>query len=305
MGLIDAGKVIVAVGINEGVMREENARVPYLPEEIAADAIACARAGASVLHFHARTPDGGQEKEDPAPYLRAIATIAGAVDALTYPVTYPVPGDLTDPATAPQMWELASPPPGAPRQLVPFDMFRKGDLHPAWNEERRALGSRRDLRADGGWDPPAFLIEILRRDLVPVFVCFEMGDVRWVSQVARAGVIPQPVIVQLQLFGDMLWGPTPVPAAIDALLSELHPEVESEVFVSVQRATSVEAHDAVRDAAWRRGVGMRTGVGDLGMLLPDLGNVELVEREVAALARAGLQPATTADLRRRFSLDQR
>jgi uncharacterized protein (DUF849 family) len=303
MALIDAGKVIVAVGLNEGALRSENPSVPYLPEDIAADGVACARAGASILHFHARTAGGGQEKVDPEPYQRAIAAIAREVEVLTYPVTYPVPGDLTDPATAPQLWELVEPPPGAPRQLAPFDCFRKGD-YPVWDPEARVLRSRPDLRADGGWDPPAFLVELLRRELVPVYICFEMGDIRWVMHLARAGVVPQPVLVQVQFFGDMLWGPTPTPAALDALLSELQPDVECEVFVSAQRVRTHAELERLAAHADERGIGMRTGLGDHPLLFPTAHNVELVERTVERVRAAGLEPATVADLRARFNLDR-
>jgi uncharacterized protein (DUF849 family) len=303
MALIDAGKVIVAVGMNEGALRSESAHVPYRPDEIAADGIACARAGASILHFHARTADGGQEKTDPRPYQDAIAAIAREVQVLTYPVTYPVPGDLTDPATAPQLWELVDPPPGAPRQLAPFDCFRKG-AYPVWDPDAGVLRSRPDLRSDGLWDPPPFLAELLRRDLVPVFVCFEMGDIRWAMHLARAGVIPQPVLVQVQLFGDMLWGPTPSPASLDALLSELQAGVEWEVFVSAQRLRTAAELDRLTARALERGVGMRAGLGDHPLLFPHARNVELVERAVERLQAAGLQPATVADLRARFNLDR-
>lgn len=48
--------------INEYMMREEgNPHVRYTPEEIAADAVACREAGASIVHFHARQPDGAPE----------------------------------------------------------------------------------------------------------------------------------------------------------------------------------------------------------------------------------------------------
>jgi len=302
MALVDSGKVIVAVGLNEGALRSENPNVPYLAEEIAADAIACARAGASIIHFHARTMDGGQEKVDPVPYQRAIAAVAREVEVLTYPVTYPTPGDLTDPASAPQLWQLVDPPPGAPRQLAPFDCFRKGD-YPVWDPDARILRSRPDLRADGRWDPPAFLVELLRRNLVPVFVCFEMGDVRWVMHLARAGVVPQPVLVQVQLFGDMLWGPTPTPGALEAILSELQPDVESEVFVSAQRVRTHSELDRLVARVDERRVGMRTGLGDHPLLFPTATNVELLERGVERVRAAGLEPATVADLRARFDLD--
>ncbi len=52
-------KLIIEARVNEYMMREAgNPNVPYSPEEIARDAVACREAGAAVLHFHARHPDG-------------------------------------------------------------------------------------------------------------------------------------------------------------------------------------------------------------------------------------------------------
>jgi hypothetical protein len=42
-------------------MRDRNPNVPWTLEEIASDAAACRCAGAAIVHFHARTPDGAPE----------------------------------------------------------------------------------------------------------------------------------------------------------------------------------------------------------------------------------------------------
>ena len=55
-------KMMIEVALNELATREENPNVPYGPDEIARDAIACAKAGASILHFHARDPKTGEQR---------------------------------------------------------------------------------------------------------------------------------------------------------------------------------------------------------------------------------------------------
>jgi 3-keto-5-aminohexanoate cleavage enzyme len=52
-------KLIIEVRINEYEMRQANPHVPWTAQEIAADAAACREAGASIVHFHARTAEGG------------------------------------------------------------------------------------------------------------------------------------------------------------------------------------------------------------------------------------------------------
>ena len=52
-------KLIIEAAVNEAASKEINAHIPYGPDEIAADAIACTKAGASIVHFHARDPESG------------------------------------------------------------------------------------------------------------------------------------------------------------------------------------------------------------------------------------------------------
>ena len=55
----DAAPVVITVApTGAEVTRDHNPALPYTPEEIAADAIACANAGAAVVHLHVREPDG-------------------------------------------------------------------------------------------------------------------------------------------------------------------------------------------------------------------------------------------------------
>lgn len=45
---------MIEAAINESVSKAINPGVPYGPEEVARVAIACAKAGAAIVHFHAR-----------------------------------------------------------------------------------------------------------------------------------------------------------------------------------------------------------------------------------------------------------
>ena len=49
------------------------------PEEVAQEAVRCYQAGASIVHFHARTPDGGISY-DPAWYAQTDAMIRAQCD---------------------------------------------------------------------------------------------------------------------------------------------------------------------------------------------------------------------------------
>ena len=51
-------KLIITCRVNEYKSRAENPHVPFTPDEIAETAAECRQAGASIIHFHARNPDG-------------------------------------------------------------------------------------------------------------------------------------------------------------------------------------------------------------------------------------------------------
>lgn len=55
--------IITAALCGAGTMKSQTPYVPVTPEEIAADAVACAKAGASVIHIHVRDEDGKNTME--------------------------------------------------------------------------------------------------------------------------------------------------------------------------------------------------------------------------------------------------
>ena len=55
--------ILTAAIVGAETTRESNPAVPYLPSEIAAEAIRCWEKGASIVHLHARRPDGTPTQE--------------------------------------------------------------------------------------------------------------------------------------------------------------------------------------------------------------------------------------------------
>lgn len=55
--------IITAALCGAGTMKSQTPYVPVTPEEIAADAVACAKAGASVIHIHVRDDEGKNTME--------------------------------------------------------------------------------------------------------------------------------------------------------------------------------------------------------------------------------------------------
>lgn len=71
----DKSRVIVTVAINGGMQQDrDGAVIPKQPEEIAEAAEACWKAGAALVHVHARDPDG-RNSGDPAIYAAILKAI--------------------------------------------------------------------------------------------------------------------------------------------------------------------------------------------------------------------------------------
>ena len=111
--------VIVEVRLNELATRQRNANVPWTPEEIAADAHACWEAGASIVHFHVRNPDGSAA-HDAELYGRAVQAIRQRCDVLIHPTL--AGGQTPDPdqRLAPLKYLCAQP--ATRPDFVPIDM---------------------------------------------------------------------------------------------------------------------------------------------------------------------------------------
>jgi uncharacterized protein (DUF849 family) len=71
-------KLIIQVRLNEGMPKQGNPNTPYSPEEIANAAIECHRAGAAVVHYHARDPHSGAASSSVELYAEVVHAYAGS-----------------------------------------------------------------------------------------------------------------------------------------------------------------------------------------------------------------------------------
>jgi len=79
----DSDPVIITVApVGAEVTRENHPGVPYSAGEVAAASLEAVAAGASIVHLHARLPDG-TPSGDPALFAEMIGTIRAGSDALT------------------------------------------------------------------------------------------------------------------------------------------------------------------------------------------------------------------------------
>jgi uncharacterized protein (DUF849 family) len=83
MASAKSGKVIISCAITGSIHTPTMSdALPITPDEIAAQAIEAAEAGAAILHLHARDPKDGRPTPDPAVYMRFLPRIKQATDAV-------------------------------------------------------------------------------------------------------------------------------------------------------------------------------------------------------------------------------
>ena len=71
--------IVIKACLNGDRGREDNPNVPWTPQEVAEEAVRCHDAGASIVHIHARTPEGGVS-HDPDWYAEADRLIRDRCD---------------------------------------------------------------------------------------------------------------------------------------------------------------------------------------------------------------------------------
>ena len=95
--------------------RKNQPRIPVTVAEIVADGIACAEAGAAIIHVHPYDEATGRQKDDAYIYARIIEGIRAKVDVIVYP-TLP-----SDPVTGSELSSV-----GAHRHAPVEELARRG-----------------------------------------------------------------------------------------------------------------------------------------------------------------------------------
>lgn len=258
--------------------KRDNPLVPITPEEIAADAVACAKAGASVVHLHVRDEEGVPVHRRDL-YERAIMPIREQVPELAICVTT---SSRVDPAPAARVVGL--------------------ELEEALRPEMASLtlGSF-NFPNSISVNPPVTIVALLERmnelGVRPEFEVFEPGMVNTLHVLAERGLVPDPPVVNI-LLGSMGSSPAFV-GDLARIVEKLPPEAEwAAAGIGVfQRPMTIAA--AIMDG------NVRTGLEDnpRGDGEP-WRNVDAVRVAAEAAQLAGRPLASPAEARRRFGLSQ-
>jgi uncharacterized protein (DUF849 family) len=129
-------KTWLEVSLNGPWGRGRQPRIPVSVDEIVREGVACAEAGAAIVHVHAYDEASGKPQENAETYARIIGGIRAAGDAIVYP-TIPVLGLSPFPKEAPAAQRFATVEALAGRGLLEWAAVDPGSVNLAYYDDLR------------------------------------------------------------------------------------------------------------------------------------------------------------------------
>ena len=289
-------KMILEARINEYAMRDENPNVPWTPDEIAESAARCREAGASIVHFHARKPDGSPEHSVEV-YADIIRKIRAKSDILIHPTLGWFSND-EDPAGRTKCVTTLAKDPATKPDFAPIDTgtINLDQYDPStktFSHTERVYKNRTDT------------LELYAREfrvagIKPVLVCWSVGFVRRAAALIEMGLIDEPAYFLLNMTdGPYITGHPGTPAGLEAHLRFLPKNRR------LEWASNVVGGDLLKLTAMsaERGGHIAPGIGDYAYR--ELGcptNEQVVGMAAAGARKAGREIASVEDTRELLGL---
>lgn len=278
--------------------------LPITPDEIVAESVAAAEAGASIIHLHARDPKDGRPTADPAVFMEFLPRIKERTDAVLNLTTGGAPGMTLDERLAaperasPEMTSLNV----GPISLGLFPALdRIREFRYDW--ERAFLEKSRGVIFENSF---AVIEAIIRRmgeghGARFEFECYDVGHIYNLANIVDRKLYDGPIFLQFCL--GILGG---IAAEIDNLLTMVRTaqrlfgtEVEWSVLAAGRNQMPMATHNALL------GGNVRVGLEDsLGIAAGKLAksNAEQVAKIRRILEELGHTIATPAEVRARLAL---
>jgi uncharacterized protein (DUF849 family) len=283
-------KLIITVRVNEYMSRAVNRNVPFTPDEIAETARECREAGASIIHFHARNPDGSP-CHAPEVYAEIVAKIRERTDILIDSTL----GQITVREDENRLAHIRLM--GQKSKTRPdFAAVDTGSSNiDAYDRQKKAFRTLDKVYLNST-ETCLFLARgMTEAGVKPHLSVWAVPFVRMVEAFLDMGAIREPAYVQCVLAEGGIVGAHPCTnRGLEALIDFLPAERRIEWTVACKEGNLFN----VASLALERGGHVAPGIGDYPY--PEVGcptNAELVRR-FAELGRAmGREPATTDEAR--------
>jgi len=279
----------IEAALNGPWSRKRQQGIPDTVAAIVADGIACANAGACIVHVHAYD-GGGPQTFDWQVYARVIEGIRAKIDVPVYPSipsagigTGPLPDDAS--ARFAHVEQLAA------RGLLEFAVIDPGSV----NFTELDAGPE-TLAALTYLNPEAHVRHALafavRYGFHPAYAIYEPGFTRAGAALARAMRTKVP-IYRLMFSETFAFGFPPEPYALEAHRTLLAAEAPGAPWMVA--GLGVNIRPLISEAV-RHGGHVRVGLEDAPFGIATT-NIALVEEAVGLVRAAGGEPATVAEMR--------
>ena len=281
-----------------GGTQDKSPHVPRSPAQIAKSAIEAAQAGAAIVHCHVRDPDTGKPSRDGELYREVTERIRDSGTDIVLNLTAGMGGDLLFEGTE--------------------DMGRMGprsDMAGAIERVAHIVDCRPEIcTLDCGTmnfneadyvmvNTPGMLRDMARRMVASgvriEIEAFDTGHLWFAKELAREGIIPDPVLVQLCM--GVPWGAPDDLNTFMAMVNNVPPAWVWSAFAIGRNEMPYVA------ASVLAGGNVRVGLEDnlwleKGVLAT---NAQLVERAVTIISNMGARVITPAEVRAKLKLEKR
>jgi uncharacterized protein (DUF849 family) len=278
--------------------------LPITPEQITQESLAAARAGATILHLHARDPITGRPTADPAVFRQFLRPISEATDAIINITTGGAPGmTMEERLAAPEAYspEMTSLNMGTINVGL-FPILEKiKEFKFDW-EQPFLEGTRRGTFRNTFEDIETIVNRLGKGHGCRFeFECYDVGHLTNLAWVLDQKLYEPPVFIQFCL--GILGG---IAAEVDQLLHMVRTaqrlfgtDIEWSVLAAGRHQMPMATHNILMGGNAR--VGLEDSLSlEKGRLATS--NSEQVAKIVRILGELGYQPATPADARERLRL---
>lgn len=286
-------KLIIEARVNEFMMRAQgNPNVPYSSAEIVADALACRKAGAAVLHFHCRKSDGAPDHATES-YAQTVSAIRRSSDILVHPTLGDVTLDASPEKRLAHILEMMKDPATGPH-MAPADM---GSLNiDIYNPQARRFETQERVYKNSTHTLTYFCENMRNVGVKPYLSCWNIGFTRCVSAFIDMGIVVEPAYVGFVLTDNSFLGGHPgTLKGLQAHLDFLPPDKRI-VWTAMNYGGNLLA---LAGPIIALGGHISIGIGDY--TYPELGhpsNADLIRRIVQIAGDIGREVATPDEAKR-------
>ena len=284
---------VIECALNGPWTRQHQPLIPVSVEECVADGVACARAGASIIHVHPYDAQTGRQRDDWEIYARIIDGIRSQVDVPVYP-TIPLSDEAGTPLDGPTRY-------AATEALATRGLIELAAVDPGSVNFTRRTGAVGFVYANPEEHTLHALNLLAHHRVVPAYAIYEAGFLRAGAALhARVTDALQP-IYRFMFSSDFLFGFPPEAWALEALLRLKRACAPAAPWIV--SGLGVDVSDLIAEAV-RHGGHVRVGLEDAPMG-DTRSNVAWVEHAVHCIERAGGTVADVATARVALGLSPR